>query len=361
MSSLTNVSSTTIAFYIHHHGSGHIMRAITIAGAIKGYPICFLGSNLQAYSEMIPDTVECITLPMDLPGDNEKVVEEPQLSALHYSPLGVSGIRDRAAILTSVFQRSYPMLLVVDVSVEIALLARVAGIPTVVMRQHGNRTDLPHRLAYESAALLVAPFSIELAPPTDEEWVKNKTVFAGGFSRFSRHQEIHKCTEQPKAIAVLIGQGGTSINSVFINFLAASCSDYTFHIIGHVIPAEGKIDDNIKWHGPVADPLALLSLCTVVIGNAGHNTVMEMADLNKRFICIPEERPFDEQQQKADLLAKNGFARVVQPADLTLINWQDELAAAALLQPSWTGVTAVNALQHMAAAITGLAEQYFNK
>ncbi|MDO7743023.1 MAG: hypothetical protein MUP99_04590, partial [Pedobacter sp.] len=99
--------------------------------------------------------------------------------------------------------------------------------------------------------------------------------------------------------------------------------------------------------------------CQIVIGNAGHNTVMEMADLNKRFICIPEDRPFDEQLQKADLLAVKGCARVIYPGDLFAVNWPDELENAGSTLPNWEGMINPDALQHIVNAIKDTVNQVF--
>jgi len=359
MNSLPNASPITIGFYVHHHGSGHIMTALTIARALNGFSICFLGSNLKPYSDLIPAEIACIHLPMDLPEEEDILLPEKPLSYLHYSPIGIAGIRERTAMLSKAFEQNYPMLLIVDVSIEVTLLARLCGIPAIVIKQHGRRDDLPHLLAYESAELLIAPFSKSMAPSFEADWVSKKTVYTGGFSKYSHRKNDAVNLEEEHTVGILIGQGGTSIDYEFILWLAASCKKYTFQVIGHISPIGLPEADNIKWHGKVVDPAGILSHCTVVIGNAGHNTVMEMADLNKRFICIPEERPFAEQQQKAEALAINGHAKVISPAELKLVNWPEELATAVQKEPYWMGVTNKDALQIIAATIKETAMRNF--
>jgi len=327
------------------------MRAITIAGSLTGYTVCFMGSNLRPYLNQIPEHIKCIHLPLDLPVDNDIQTQQDALSFLHYAPLGVAGIRARNVVLTATFERYYPMLLIVDVSVEVTLLARLSGIPTVVIRQHGKRTDMPHLHAYESAELLIAPYAETFALTDEQDWIKAKTIYAGGFSKYSDNNAGSNAQEQPGHVAILLGQGGTSLDTEFISQLAAICEDYTFHIIGKGRDVHDLSAPNLIWHGQLTDPKVLLDQCEIVIGNAGHNTVMEMADLNKRFICIPEERPFDEQLQKADLLAANGYARVIYAGDLDTVNWPDELENAGLTCPEWDGMIHPDALQHIASAI----------
>ena len=72
----------------------------------------------------------------------------------------------------------------VDVSVEVALLARLCGVPTVVVAMPGRRTDRAHRLAYDSADALLAPWP---RGTHDSDWPRewtDKAWFVGGISRF---------------------------------------------------------------------------------------------------------------------------------------------------------------------------------
>lgn len=350
MDEATTVSQPSIGFYIHHHGAGHIMRAITIANALPGLSCIFMGSNLKPYQHLIPAEITCVHLPADLAQTHETILPDDHLSFVHYAPLGLRGQRERTALMTAVFTSHNPLLLIVDVSVEVALLARLCGIPTVLIKQHGDRNDLPHLQAYESATLIIAPFSASLAAPNQAAWVDQKTVYVGGFSKYSMRQRNQE-KELDQQVAILTGEGGTSLNQAWIEELATSCSSYTFHVIGQIATLPSSAPHNLQWHGKLADPATVLSYCAIVIGNAGHNTVMEMATLNKRFICIPEERPFNEQQQKAQLLARNGHARVIPCHDLHQINWKEELAHMLKQQPDWTGVINPDALRLVNTAI----------
>lgn len=341
----------SIGFYVHHQGAGHIMRAITLANALPGLSCFFMGSNLKPYLDIIPREINCIHLPADVPAENEFPLQEAnELAYLHYAPLGLRGQRERTALITQAFTRHYPLLLLVDVSVEITLLARLCGIPTLVMRQHGLRDDPAHLLAYESATLLIAPYAKEMAVASSMDWVEQKTLYAGGFSKYSNRPKGAE-EEDHRQVAILLGKGGTSLDHHFITHLAKVCGLYTFHVIGEMEDKGFPLQPNIVWHGKLAEPVAVLMNSALVIGNAGHNTVMEMADLNKRFICIPEERTFAEQLQKAELLARNGNARVILPAELNTINWEQELDKLIQCAPFWDHVTDAAALHKISAAI----------
>ncbi|MCK8490560.1 hypothetical protein M0L20_01780 [Spirosoma sp. RP8] len=327
-----------IAFYVHHHGSGHLMRCLAISTLLTDCQITFLGSRLAAYSSLIPDSINCIELPMDTPSSADRhYAEGNPVEGLHYAPLNVEGQRQRTALLTEFFNRVSPLLFVVDVSVEVALLARLSGVPTIVIKQHGNRQDLPHQLAYQSAEVVLAPFS-PMMKQEETPWLANKLVYTGGFSRYPL-QVNSRSGEQANRAAVLVGAGGTSLDATFLIHIARQAPDWIFEVVGKLAGSTTDcVPTNVIWHGQLDDPRLILERCVLVIGNAGHNTVMEMAALNKRFIVIPEQRPFEEQLIKATILDQLALAYVVHPHELYQTNWPAVLTATAAREPHWQGI-----------------------
>ncbi len=78
--------------------------------------------------------------------------------ALHWAPPGHAGLRERMAQLAAWIVTYAPRLLVVDVSVEVAVLARTMGVPTIVMGMPGAREDYAHQLGYRLADAIIAPW-----------------------------------------------------------------------------------------------------------------------------------------------------------------------------------------------------------
>lgn len=341
-------------FYIHHHGSGHVMRAIAIAKAFPAESITFMGSDLMRYAAQIPDHIACIHLPMDTHAQRDTYDEQRDLTFLHYAPLHVPGVLNRIGVMHDYFQRNPTTMLIVDVSVEVTLFARLCGIPTVVIRQHGRRTDLAHRLAYESAELIIAPFSRNLDAAEDNP-AMSRTYYAGGFSRYTGK---NVCTDsRKKDVAIFIGQGGSNINSSLIRHLRTQINNSThLHIIGEV---SDQIQlENTHFHGHIDCPEEVLSTCDVVICNAGHNTVMELADLRKRMICIPAERPFNEQLQKAYHLEQAGCAITVLEEQVYRINWEDYITRARELdEQRLNSLTDQNAITKIKVQLDNLSER----
>ena len=314
----------TIAFYVHHHGSGHFMRSLAIAKALNHDKIIFLGSDLNRFKNILPDNIQILDLPMDTPLSTDSKFEMGSgVDCFHYAPLQVLGISERTSTITKLFVDSRPLLLIVDVSVEVALLARLCGIPTIIIRQHGKRTDLPHKLAYQSAELLIAPFGKELETSKEFE-VLNKTFYSGGFSRYTgKEVKVNAFKDQ---VAILIGKGGSSLTLDVIAHIAIQCPDQYFHVLGGFKSSGKEHPLNITFHGLTDDVQEILTRCALVIGNLGHNTVMEIATVEKSFIGIPENRPFDEQVDKGQAMKDIQGFKIVLPKDVYRTDWQSLIA-----------------------------------
>jgi hypothetical protein len=347
-----------MAFYVHHHGSGHLMRSLSIAAHLPDCRVTFLGSDLERYQSIIPEHICCISLPLDTSADNDYWAVEREPAGLHYAPLGVSGQKARVAMLSKFFTAHDQLLLVVDVSVEVAMLATLCGIPTVIVRQNGKRDDLPHTLAYKNAVGLLAPYGQNLQPK-EAEWLSQKTFFTGGFSRYAGQAD--NTPPYCRQVAILVGRGGTSIDKTFISKLLAECPDWHFNLLGEVDGVDMELStDNLSVYSHLAEPLPILSQCIVVIGNAGHNTVMEVASLNKRLIVIPENRPFEEQLIKAQMLEKQGFARMVLPESILSADWSAELGKIVQTTPNWNTTIIDTAANEAANYLRGIFSDQFS-
>jgi len=323
-----------IAFYVHHHGSGHIMRTLAIAKALSNCKVTLLGSDLENYMHIIPSHYKVIHLPMDTPSSNDLYVGNNLPAGLHYAPLNIEGQRKRVNIMTHFFSTVFPLLLVVDVSVEIAMLATLSGVPFIVVKQHGDRIDLPHILAYSNAVGVLAPYPKTMSG-NDIKWIMEKTFFAGGISRFKVREDAANPRE--KQVSIVVGQGGTSINIPLIEHIANCCPDWCLQVLGEVKNPNNTYE-NICYHGKVSHPDGIMEKCCIVIGNAGHNTVMEVAALGKRFITIPEDRPFNEQVVKARVMHELGLARIISPQDLYITSWRKIFENMVTVKPVWKGI-----------------------
>lgn len=324
-----------IGFYVHHHGRGHVTRAEAILPHLEHKASVF--TSAEDVGALV-SWAEVVRLPSDAGGAMGPAARLDTPPALHYAPVGHAGLRQRMACLAAWAARAEPALLVVDVSAEVALFGRLCSLPVVVMRQHGARTDAAHTLAYRAAAGLLAPYPDWLEDPSAPSWVRSKTFYAGGFSRYDGRTLGRAAArrqlgwaEEERAVVVLGAGGGAGVPAEAVCAAAQAASAWRWVVLGAAAPEAAP--PNMQGAGWVGDPFPYLKAADVVAASAGHNSVMEVAAARTPLVCLPEHRPFGEQHSKARLLEVRGAAHVLKawpPAEA----WPDLLARARAADPA---------------------------
>ncbi|AWN34515.1 glycosyltransferase [Methylobacterium radiodurans] len=290
-----------IGYYVHHQGAGHWHRACAVAGALDR-PCAFLGTFAGLDTAGAPGTV--IDLPDDRLADgfDGQDGEADRPLSFHYAPLGHSGLRARMARIAAWAAEADPALLVVDVSCEVALFARLLSLPTLVVRLAGTRTDPPHLEAFRSADRLIAPFPEILESETTSDWVRAKTHYAGFLGPGAPVRD-----GGDGSIAVVFGRGGAGGALADLAAAARAVPDRDWHVLGPVT-GEAVTPPNLHLHGWVPDVEPWIARAALVVGGAGDGVVATVAARSKRFVCLPEERGYGEQIEKARGLARLGAA-----------------------------------------------------
>jgi UDP-N-acetylglucosamine--N-acetylmuramyl-(pentapeptide) pyrophosphoryl-undecaprenol N-acetylglucosamine transferase len=317
-----------IGYYVHHQGAGHWQRARLIAKALDR-PVTLIGTLAEI------DTRGATVPLLDLPDDRllsafdgrDGAAERPH--ALHYAPVGAANVRARMGRLAAWITASDPALMVVDVSVEITLFARLMSVPTLAVRLSGNRTDTPHCEAFRSAEAVLAFFPPELEAAATPDWVRAKTLYAGMLAPDTECREV----DEDGSILVIYGRGGEGGRVQNLAEAARAVPDRAWHVLGPVEGSSENLPANLHLHGWVADPTPFLARAALVIGAGGDGVVATVAGSAKRFICLPEPRAFDEQVAKAERLAALGAA-IHCPAWPSASEWPDLIAAGLRLDPA---------------------------
>ena len=146
-----------IGIYAHHHGSGHVQRALSVAAALDDEVTILTSARIRDDAVPDPGRVRVVTLPLDY--DEAEGGAGPDATAggrLHWVPLRHAGLRRRMAILAEWIDRHTPTVFWSDISVEVTLGARLTGTPVVSTVLPGRRDDAPHLLAHGVCSALVA-------------------------------------------------------------------------------------------------------------------------------------------------------------------------------------------------------------
>ncbi len=289
-----------IGYYVHHHGAGHVARYRKIAEASADGFVPISEVALPGGVRLASDVVWNGT-------------DASAGGALHWAPVGDHGSARRSRVFGDWLDDARPRGVVIDVSVEAALLCRLFGVATVVVRQHGDRTDGPHLMAYRSARRLLAPFPSQLEHRDTPAWITQKTEYAG-FIGGGGHDVATPPADPASApdaddIVVLWGTGGGGLSSNDAAGIVRAAGNGRVWFAGRDGARFQSL--GISDAGWVTDVASLLRSAPTVIASAGNNVVADAAFAGCALVVVPQPRPFDEQVRHAESLDAAVAAAVV--------------------------------------------------
>jgi hypothetical protein len=253
-----------IGYYVHHQGRGHETRMRCIAEHLH-QPLTVLSSLPPAEGEQLP----WLELPLD--DQAAAVADVTAHGTLHWAPLHDPGLARRSALIAAWIESARPALMVVDVSVEVAVLSRLCGVPEVVVGMPGRRDDAPwperHRTGWP------------------DSW-DPKTEFLGGISRFDGWAPPAPTPlgHRGRRGLLLWGAGGRGSGHAVLASLRTGTPDWHWEVAGLGGPRLGAEE---TWQA--------MASADVIVTHAGQGSVAEVAAARRPAVVIADERPFDEQ------------------------------------------------------------------
>lgn len=318
-----------VGWYVHHHGRGHLHRALAVAREL-GEPVTGL-SSLPRPDGWAGDWVQLARDddPWGADGDDGGG-DVTAGGRLHWVPPRHPGLSRRSRQLSTWLDEARPRCVVVDVSVEVTLLVRLHGVPVVGVVLPGRRDDPAHRLALDVSALLVgawpAAVTDAMLPGLPVE-VRARVHGVGALSRHPVEQAGPPARSPRRTATFLGGAGGHDLDPASLGTLLerARASTPSWH---------WELAGAGRWHDDVA---GLLQRSSVVVTHAGQNALAEVAAARRPAVVVPQSRPHEEQVTSAAALAAGGWPVTVLPA-LPDQGWPDLLARTARLDGSiWAG------------------------
>lgn len=288
-----------VGYYVHHHGRGHLHRAAAIAAALD-LPVTGL-SSLPRPSDWAG---EWVSLPLDV-AEGAPPKDQTAHGRLHWVPTGTDGLRERMAMVAAWIAAARPRVFVSDVSVEVALLARLHGVPVVSVALPGIRDDAAHALGFDVSTAIISAW-----PPGAAGMIEGLSASArarlhpvGAISRFPfcGRAAAPRGDGGPRRALVLAGAGGDGFTSDAIAAARASTPGWQ---IAHLGGSSGS------W---VADPRTALVAADVVVTHAGQNAVADVASARRPAVIVPQDRPHDEQRTTGRVLGAGDWPAVVVP------------------------------------------------
>ncbi|WP_330474475.1 glycosyltransferase [Terrabacter sp. C0L_2] len=287
-----------IGYYVHHQGLGHLTRLQAVAEHLRS-PVTGL-SSLPAPASWDGPWVQ---LERDdaLSPQQATSADATAHGVLHWVPRHDEGLAGRAAAVSAWIRRARPSLVVVDVSVEVALLSRLCGVPVVVLAMPGVRTDRTHALAYDVADALLAPWPDGAHTDGWPEAWRAKLWAVGGLSRFDGRRPAGRLAtsgradvDVPRRVLLLWGGGGHGTSAAQVAAARAATPGWEW-----VERGPGS---------PSPDLWSELATADVVVTHGGQNAVAEVAAARRPAVVVAQPRPFDEQVATARAVDRLGAA-----------------------------------------------------
>lgn len=277
-----------IGYYVHHVGAGHLNRARAVADASRN-----LVTGLSSLPE--PAGWPGPWVQLDRDDRSRRPVGPTANGHLHWVPEHDDGLRRRMAALAAWIESARPDVLVSDVSAEVALLARLHGIPVLSVVLPGDRGDHAHRTAYAISSGLVAAW-----PAPARGMVQGlaraehrRLCHVGGLSRLPVAAGRDRGAGR-RTVVLLSGRGGGHPNQDQVRHAAAQTPEWRWRVLG----GPGSWCD---------DPAAALDEADVVVVQAGESAVADVAARRRPAIVVPAPRPFDEQLTTARALDRGDW------------------------------------------------------
>ncbi len=330
-----------VGYYAHHHGSGHCRQADKLAALLpvnwRKHFIVFTSLAADAYQFTTVAEEKIVRL---TPEDERKedvllgrAGKYWQPESLHYSPVGNSDIQTRSWQIISGIKEYKIDLMIVDVSVEVAMLCRVASVPYLYVRLAGIRDDTPHLNAFASALALLAPYPRTLEAAETEDWLKQKTLYldflTGEDSKPTNYNDFvaslmnlsadndeslslikklnlaSETVQKQKNITVIKGYGGHEAIDAKLPELRTLEPDALIISLGPIADDKRSYVD-IATQVPDVSPFIAHS--DLLLMACGLNSIAQVYHQQTPLVVLPDERPHREQEVMAEALIVQGRA-----------------------------------------------------
>ena len=337
-----------IGYYAHHHGSGHCRQADKLAGLLpkdcRHKLTVFTTVSAEEFTFSQINESQVVRLAAEEERDDDILSGRPARQflpdCLHYSPVGNRDIRQRSWQLLDGIRRFNIELMIIDVSVEVAMLCRTASIPYLYIRLAGNRNDAPHLNAFAGALGLLAPFPKALESIQTPNWVCQKSLYLDFLTppqappciddfiitlneraksadvnlqsrqKIAQYQQerLNDTALASKKIAlitVIKGFGGHQNIDDKLPKLRKLWSEALIISLG---PISNEARQEVDMAMTVTDVTPFLAFSDYLVMACGLNAIAQAYPYSTPLVALPDERPHDEQKAMAAALIEQQWA-----------------------------------------------------
>ncbi|WP_286796739.1 hypothetical protein [Psychrobacter sp. UBA6291] len=325
-----------LGYYAHHHGSGHCRQIDKLAALLpteaRQQLTVFTSVTSEAYTFAAIDEAQVVRLPAEDERADDVLAgragQNWQPASLHYSPVGNSDIQQRShKILDTIYQRRID-LMIIDVSVEVAMLCRAASVPYLYVRLPGIRDDVPHLNAFAGALALLAPYPRTLESTKTPEWISQKTLYLDFINTQQKNaqtyqdfiKDLMQLITDKKALSLMLNdkdKDTPTIVTVIKGYGGHQAIDAKLPELRQLLPyafiiSLGPIDEDKRHYVDIAAEVSnvtpSIEHSDYLLMACGLNAVAQAYDYATPLVVLPDDRPHQEQEVMAEALIAQGRA-----------------------------------------------------
>ncbi|MGP5312993.1 hypothetical protein [Psychrobacter faecalis] len=325
-----------LGYYAHHHGSGHCRQIDKLAALLpteaRQQLTVFTSLTSDTYTFAAIDEAQIVRLPAEDERADDVLAgragQNWQPASLHYSPVGNSDIQQRSHKILDAICQCRIDLMIIDVSVEVAMLCRAASVPYLYVRLPGLRDDEPHLNAFAGALALLAPYPRTLESAMTLDWLAKKTLYLDFINTQQKNaqtyqdfiEDLMQLTTDEKALSLMLNdkdKDTPTIVTVIKGYGGHQAIDAKLPELRQLLPhtfiiSLGPIDEDKRHYVDIAvdvsDVTPFIEHSDYLLMACGLNAVAQACDYATPLVVLPDDRPHQEQEVMAEALIAQGRA-----------------------------------------------------
>lgn len=312
-----------IGYFAHSIGTEHCHYAKLFALSNTDKSLVFTDSYLS-----FPDQLKVVRIDDDY--ENEKMFDPKYFQSpdfLQNSPVGLANVTRRNRKILEYCDSLKLKCLIIDVSIEIAILCRVSSIPYGYVRRSDQHFDKTLQEIYKGACFMLAYYPQELEPEDTPQWIKEKTLYLG----FISQEQVKECSVYNFDLSLeynllIHDEDGADLTIDKIEVLADYMKDKIMLVVSSSLGISKKSNVIFLRNNGYLD--ALIKNAGIVLSKSTLSTISTVLKYNKPLLILDEFDTISE--------GYNDFSTILEKGNIgTILDHQDICGSLNKLYDIW--------------------------
>ncbi len=321
--------TNSVLYFASHHSLTHVGSALSLSRLLPDVDLHLVTAEKLDHLNNRPDNLHISNL--EEANCSIKIDERIFMRTFPYvtDPPNVNSFRKHLYGFINELERINPNLVVIDMTSEFAIIAKLLGYPTAYFYETVDNHELRFRIVFNSVDSVIVRYPKRLLEILGEK-IYPSMFFAGGVSRFDdkkRNAKADDAAVQRSSRITFISGSKTHDSEREANYyttVIAAAREIPRAQLTVIYPTADEYSRKAQQLFPgvefvigQSDIFDILQQSDLVICGGGMGVVMESALANVPILSIPVPWVFEEQYKKAVALEKLGAVRMLDYRTIT--------------------------------------------